>query len=51
MVILIRVIYVNVFVQLSFVAHRYPWLGTDEPPIGVQWAGIYNIEIAKQEYK
>ena len=42
MVILIRVIYVNVFV---------PWLGTDEPAIGVQCAGIYNIEIAKQEYK
>ena len=51
MVILIRVSYVHVFVQLSFVAYRSPWLGTDEPPIGVQWAGTYNIVIAKQEYK
>ena len=41
----------RIFVELPFVAHRSPWLGTDETPIGVQWAGIYNIEIANQEYK
>ena len=51
MVILISVIYVNVFVQLSLVAYRSPWHGTDEPPIGVQWAGTYNIEITNQVYK
>ena len=31
MVILIRVIYVNVFVQLTFVAHRSQAMGTDGP--------------------
>ena len=31
MVILIRVIYVNVFVQLSFVAQRSQWLGSNGP--------------------
>ena len=51
MVILIRVIYVPVFVQLSCVAHRSPWVRTDGPAIGVQWADTYNIVIAKQEYK
>ena len=51
MAILIRVSYVHVFVQLSFVQAFVQAMGTDEPPIGVQWAGTYNIVIAKQEYK
>ena len=51
MVIFISVIKVEVFVTQSLVAHRSPWHGTNEPPIGVQWAIALNFEMEKQEYK